>query len=234
MKMTKYIVVEPRNLENKYWKSPTDFRFLAEDIIIQLGVHEAIEAGRHLPLAFIKKNDSYRLIALTGLNQNENVIVDSKNGQWLVDYLPDFAQTYPFRLMNNKKNKLLVVVDEESDLLTNNVNDHPFFNENGKVAKELELVIQRLERLQQGQTACVELGEALDYVNILEPWDIEVNTENSNHKLTGLYRVNKKALSDLGNVRFLSLRKNNALMLAYAQLFSMGNIHKLAHLAHQR
>lgn len=233
--MAKYVALGREAFANKYWKAPKDFRFFADNAIIPLGAHEAPHAGLHLPLAFIKQQDTYDLVALAGLRQNENLAVDPMTGQWMLDYLPDLAKVHPFRLASNQTDELIVIVDEESGLVTNDINDWPFFQSNGEPEEQLAQVMQYLDRLQNGRMGSFELCKNLADAGIFEPWNITIKGENDGqNSISGLYRINEKAFNALGNVPFLALRKRGALALAYSQLLSMGNIHKLGRLAHQR
>lgn len=233
--MAKYVAVGRDSFANKYWKAPQDFRFFADTVVIALGAHEAPQAGLHLPLAFIKNQDSYDLVALAGIKQDENLAVDPLTGRWQLDYLPDIARVQPFRLTNKEgTDELIVIVDVESGLITNDVNDWAFFQDNGEPSEQFARVVQVLQRLQRGRMASFELCESLERVGLIEPWEITVKDGETLHRLDGVYRINETALKELGNVPFLGLRKNSALGLAYAQLMSMGNIHKLGRLAYQR
>lgn len=233
--MAKYTALGRDSFAHKYWKAPQDLRFFAENAIIPLGAHEAPQAGLHMPLAFIKQQNTYDLVALTGIRQNESLGVDPMSGQWTLYYVPDLAKVYPFRLTNKKdSDELIVIVDEASGLITNDSNDWPFFQSNGEPEEQLAVVIQRLQQLQQGRMASFELCQRLEDGGLLEPWNIEIKGEDESNRIGGLYRINEKALNELGNVPFLGLRQNGALALAYAQLLSMGNIHKLGRLAYLR
>lgn len=233
--MAKYTALGRDSFAHKYWKAPEDFRYFAENAIIPLGAHEAPQAGLHMPLAFIKQQNTYDLVALTGLRQNESLGVDRMSGQWTLYYVPDLAKVYPFRLTTKKDtDELIVIVDEASGLITNDTNDWPFFQANGEPEEQLATVIQRLQHLQQGRMASFELCQTLADADLLEPWNIEIKNEDGSNNLSGLYRINEQALNELGNVPFLSLRKKGSLGLAYAQLLSMGNIHKLGRLAYLR
>lgn len=232
--MAKYVAVGRNNFSNRFWKAPQDFRFFADTAVIPLGANEAPQAGLHLPLAFIKQQDTFDLVALAGLRQDENLAVDPLTGQWLLDYLPDLGKVYPFRLASNKTDELIVIVDEESGLVTNDPSDFAFFQNNGEPEAQLAQVMQTLHNLQKGRLGSFELCASLAEAELFEPWDLVIQDEGEARKVAGLYRISESALNTLGNVPFLMLRKNGALALAYAQLLSMGNIHKLGRLAYQR
>ena len=232
--MAKFVAVGRDTFANRFWKAPQDFRFFADMAVIPLGANEAPRAGLHLPLAFIKQQDTFDLIALAGLRQDENLAVDPLTGEWLLDYLPELARVYPFRLASNKTDELMVIVDEESGLVTNDPNDWPFFQANGEPEEQLSQLLQTLNSLQQGRMGSFELCSVLAEADLFEPWNLSIQSEDGSRNIEGLYRISEEALNALGNVPFLALRKRGALALAYSQLLSMGNIHKLGRLAYQR
>lgn len=234
--MSQYTALSRDAFAHKYWKAPEDYRFFSEHTVIPLGAHEATQAALHLPLAFTKQQDIYDLVAITGLRQNESLTVDLASGLWAVNYTPDLVSTYPFRaVIRPDSNDFVIVVNEASGLITTDANDLTFFQSNGEPSEPLAAIIQRLERLQHGRIASLELCKRLADADLLEPWNLGVKGEDGKvQHIEGLYRISEKAFNELGNVSFLSLRKHGALTLAYAQLFSMGNIHKLGRLGYLR
>ena len=233
--MAKYTALGREAFAHKYWKNPEDYRYFADSAIIPLGAYEAPQAGLHMPLAFIGQQDSYDLVALTGIRQNESLGVDMMSGQWTLYYVPDLAKVYPFRLANKPdSDELVLIVDEASGLITQDSNDHAFFQANGDPAAPLAQVVERLQHLQHGRMASFELCQRLKEEQLLEPWPIEIKGEDGSNSIQGLYRINEKALNALSSVSFLYLRQTGALALAYTQLLSMGNIHKLGRLAYVR
>lgn len=233
--MSKYVAIGAERFMNQYWQQPKDFRFLAHNPVMAIGAHEVPKIGLHVPLAFVQQQDGYDLVALTGLKEEENLLVNPLNGHWLVSYLPDFAKVYPFRLAPRpNSDDLMVIVDMESGLVTHNSQDLRFFEDNGQPSQAFSEVTATLERLQRGRMVSFELCQRLQDAEVFEPWPLMVQDGDSQHQMKGLFRINEEALRGLGNVAFLALRKNNALGLAYAQMMSMGNVHTLGRLALQR
>lgn len=234
--MSQYTALSRDGFAHKYWKAPKDYRYFSEHTVIPLGAHEATQAGLHLPLAFTKQHGIYDLVAITGLRQNESLTVDLASGQWAVNYTPDLVKVYPFRAVTRSdSNELVIVVNEASGLISTDANDLTFFQKNGEPSEPLSAVIQRLKRLQLGRIASIELCKHLADAELLEPWNLGVKDEAGNiSNIEGLYRISERALNELGNVPFLALRKHGALILAYIQLLSMGNIHTLGRLGYLR
>lgn len=234
--MVTHTPIHISQFSNRYWKTAQEFRTFSSLSICPLGANEAPQAALHLPLAFIKRQDTFDLVALVGLKEDDNLGVDVQTGKWLLDYLPIIWRTYPFKLANYQ-DYMVMVADQTSGLISNDSIGHfPFFTASGMPSKPFQLLIDELTRLHEGRMGAFSLCKAIEDAGILEPWKIVVQEQEEQEliHINGLYRISEKALSSLGNVPFLSLRQNGALALAYSQLLSMGNIHKLARLAYQR
>ncbi|MBK7509056.1 MAG: SapC family protein [Comamonadaceae bacterium] len=63
---------------------------------------EASRAAGSLPLAFWKRQDSFELVAVTGLEPHRSLMVAS-NGQWLAGYVPAVLRAHPFWLVRNSR-----------------------------------------------------------------------------------------------------------------------------------
>lgn len=235
--MANYVAVGVEKFANRYWRTASDFRPFANSPVCHLGANEATQAALHLPLAFIKHDNTYDLVALVGLRPDDSLGVDPTTGRWALNYLPQLYRTYPFRIANDQ-DRMIVIVDQTSGLVSNNPEEgHPFFNASAQPSEPFQQLMNMLQDLHQGRMGAFMLCKQLEDAGILEPWPLQVQMDNNDPnpaQINGLYRVNESALTTLGNVPFLALRKNGALALAYSQLLSMGNIHKLARLAYQR
>jgi hypothetical protein len=79
------------------------------------------------------------------------------------------------------------------------------------------------------QAACA----ALDKAGVIEKWPLQIKREEGAEplKIDGLFRISEQALNELDAETFAGLRKNGALGLAYAQLFSMNQTARLGELA---
>lgn len=235
--MANYVAVGVEKFANFYWRTASHFRQFSAMPVCHLGANEATQAALHLPLAFIKHDNTFDLVALVGLRPDDSLGVDPITGRWVLNYLPQLYRTYPFRITNDQ-DRIIVVVDQTSGLISNDPDQgHPFFTTSGQPSESFQQVINVLQELHQGRMGAFMLCKQLEDAGILEPWPLKVQLDENDTtpaQIDGLYRINESALTALGNVPFLSLRQNGALALAYSQLLSMGNIHKLARLAYQR
>ncbi|MFO7911128.1 MAG: SapC family protein, partial [Desulfotignum sp.] len=66
---------------------------------------------------------------------------------------------------------------------------------------------------------------------VVMEWPLKIQDKDQEKPVTGLYRIDETKFNALADETFLKVRKAGALPIAYAQLFSMGNIQNFAQLA---
>jgi hypothetical protein len=88
-----------------------------------------------------------------------------------------------------------------------------------------------LRRIEEDRTKVDLAVAALAEAGVIKPWPLTVPVGNQNVTLSGFHRIDEAALNALGDEHFLKLRKASALAIAYAQLFSMGQVILLARLS---
>ncbi len=67
--------------------------------------------------------------------------------------------------------------------------------------------------------------------DVISEWPLKIQDGDQEKSVTGLYRIDEEKLNTLEDEKFLKIRKAGALPIAYAQLFSMGNIQNFLQLA---
>ena len=73
---------------------------------------------------------------------------------------------------------------------------------------------------------------ALAEVGVIRPWPLKFKAGQEDNPVTGLRRIDEVALNKLTDNSFLGLRKAlGALPIAYAQMFSAGQLGLFQHLA---
>lgn len=185
-----------------------------------------------LPLAFVRHENQYQLVALLGLLGEENLMVGT-DGRWLGGPVPAILQHHPFLRVRSSDGKDLLGVDESGLLPPGASGGTPLFNGN-TAAPELSVILEQLvksdiQRQQTRQTVTV-----LDQQGLIEPWDIQVQVDEGVRKIDGLFRINEKRLNEAPAECLLTVRDCGGLALAYGQLLSMQHVQKLANLAEAR
>ncbi|XKH59381.1 SapC family protein [Halomonas sediminis] len=220
------LVLSPKECQGKTWHPPIDLSFAADKALIPLHAGELAKAAATMPLALIKEAREWRLVGVCGLEPGHNLFI--KQGKWLGNYRPAWLSTYPFEIVTVGE-KGLVTFDRNSGLLGAEEGE-PFFDENGQMTEAVSERVEALKISHRKHQATQKALSALAKAKIITPWP-ETLQNQLGLSLDGLHMIDEKALSQLDDETFLSLRKAQALPIAYAVNLSLPQTHLLARLA---
>jgi hypothetical protein len=226
--------VVPVNKERharKKVRPSNDFRFAAGFHIAYVTTHEFARAAATYPVVFLedKQNDSYRPVALLGLDAGQNLFVDAQ-GQWSASYIPAIIRRYPFALVKaTDADQYIVRVDEASALLSDS-EGAALFDEAGEPTQVIENVKRYLGELQQMDQITGDFSSFLVQNNLLTPLNMRVNTDNQVRNITGCHVINEERLNNFSDAKFLELRQKGYLPAIYSHLISLSQIERLASL----
>jgi hypothetical protein len=214
------------------WKKSAGLGWARHERAVVVSRQEAMQLMMTLPLAFIRHAEQYHLVVVLGLRQDENVVV-GPNGNWLGGQVPALLQNYPFRLLRSAEGLELLGVDESGLLPPGTEGGMALFNGEAP-APELTAILEQLMQGDKQRQHTRQVVAVLDQHGLLEPWDIQIQSEAGIRKVEGLYRVNEKKFNEVPAESLLELRNRGALVLAYSQLMSMHHIHQLRRLSEAR
>jgi len=221
-----------------FWKRPVSFFFTRNEQIVPLVASEFAATAAYTTCAFMKTAGDHILVALLGLEKQQNLFVDPK-GSWLGRCVPRAFLQYPFSLAGSggEVQNLMLSVDEASDLVLGDGaggEGEPFFDADGnptpKTMERLRELLDYREQMKQTITMCAQLAD----LGLLKAWQLKVQAESSTTELAGLLRIDEERLRQLTGQEMISLRDSGALALAYTQLFSLQNNPLLAQLVRFR
>jgi hypothetical protein len=233
--MTQIAAVSRKRHAHKSWNRYTSYDFAARDCIAPLVAAEMVNAASCLPMAFVKQQNEFFLVAVLSLAPGTNLFVDP-SGQWTGRYIPSAFRGYPFRLARGgEKNRLLLCVDENTGLVNENrAAGEPFFDESGEIAKPVKEIFDFLTRVEQNRGPTRAILAALADADLVVEWQLQIKAGDQVKPVTGLYRIDEKKLDRLEDAVFLKLRRARALALAYGQLISMTHMQVLEKAAKAR
>ncbi len=208
------------------WRHAPNQLFASKMTHAQLALGEFVQASHEMPICFMQIGDVLAPVALLGFQKEENLFVDAR-GRWLSAFKPWMVRAYPF-IMAPVQEKLTLCVDQNSDCVTSDPSDKPFFGDAGEVSKELQAVVDFLQHIQGGLAAVNTATATLLEAGVIEPWPLEIDIGGAKYPVNGLKRVSEKALNALPDAEFVKLRAHGALGLAHAQLMSMIHVHRLS------
>ncbi|MEO0145051.1 MAG: SapC family protein [candidate division WOR-3 bacterium] len=228
--MGNFVVISKDIHKEKYWRKPENLKYFENQTVFPILITEIGRAVNSFPLSFIKHEDNYIFVAILGLVPGENLFL-SKDGKWMGNYIPALMRAYPFRLIKGKEERMVLAID--NDFITEKKEDVPFF-EGENLSKHTEEILRFLTEIERARILTVNACKILSKLELIEPWNLIIKTNNGDRKVEGLFKINEQKLLSLSDEEFLSLRKTGALQLAYGQLFSMGNLYILGRLAQMK
>lgn len=185
------------------------------------------------PIVFVK-NDSghFHSVAMLGLKPGENLFL--QNGKWQANYVPTALRTYPFSLTNAdaKGERLAVCMDESSALISSDGNEgKALFKDDGSESDYLKNIGGFLTQVMSQGRFSDDFGKYLGELELFEEQTITVKLDDgSDHRLTGVFRIDEAKLNALDNDAFIKLRELSYLPAIYAHLASLRQVNNLARL----
>jgi len=230
--MTKFVALDRKIHMSRSWRRPRDFRFAANESLVAVAGTELAMTAASMPLVFVKREETFELVALLSLEMGRNLFV-APDGQWAAgQYIPTLFRTYPFRLLRVKAAAQMVLcVDEDSVQNLEGSSEERFFDAGGQPTAILAEVIKTLEVFERGRLMTISAAKALDKAGVIVPWKLGAGDGVQNPLIDGVHRVDEPRLNALGDNEFMQLRKSGGLPVAYAQLMSMARLELLPRLA---
>ena len=215
-------------------RSPADYRFAQDNVLVALFGTEALRAAHGFPIAFAVEAEGYVPTALMGTEPGQNVFIDSQ-GRWLANYLPALWRRSAFRLARLEGGEDWVLcIDQDSPWLSPD-EGLPLFDEAGKPTQLVQQAMQFLGQLEAARQATLTACAAIDRQGLIIPWELKVNRQDGTvQRLDGLYRIDEDKLRALESEALDDLHRHQALPLIYAHLFSLHKLPLLGQLAAER
>ena len=227
--MPNFQAVSKTTHADKRWKRYDNYHFASLDAVAPLVVQELPRALMHLPLGFIQQQDVFVPVVVLGLQAGQNLFVTA-DGRWIGGYTPAAYRGYPFQLAAAPDGQSVLVIDEDSGLVSD-AEGEAFFDEEGKPAKAVKDVLDFLSQVQTNRALTQRICAVLAEHHLIQPWPIKVQGEAGERTVEGLYRIDEAAMNALAPEAFEALRQAGALPVAYCQLLSMQHLQTLGKLA---
>ncbi len=195
---------------------------------------EFIQAARDFPILFAGNSEADAgPMALLGLRESENLMVD-EDGTWEQGaYIPAFIRRYPFVLAEKPEGQegddFTVFLDEAYAGFNKDEGDR-LFNEDGSDTEMLQNAVRFLGEFQDQVKHTQALMARLRELELLEARSIRIESSQEGSKnlvLNGLYVVNEEKLQKLDADVVHDMFKKGQLAWVMAHLMSLGNIERL-------
>ena len=224
--MPSFVPVSRGSHTGKAWLRYSSYDFAADRAAIPIVAAELAKAVLSMPLAFVEENGARHIVAVMSPEPGKNQFV-APDGRWLGGYIPAAIRGYPFSLLHpDGAQAPILCVDENSGLVVDagTPGAELFFDEEGTPAPALKAVLDFLGQVETNRDATKRAVMALVAADVLTPWPLQVNTSAGTTTVSGLHRIDEARFNALNDEVFLGLRTVGSLVVAYAQLISIGQI----------
>lgn len=203
------------------------FSFAAKVNIASVMAHEFSRASSIYPIVFLEDQDSFKPVALLGLEQGENLFIDADN-KWRASYIPAIIRRYPFALAKiGEGDRYTVCIDQESEYVSKSGDGERLFNDDGTPSASIDRVKKYLSELQQMDLFTAEFCKYCEEKNLFTPLNMKVRVKNEIKNISGAYVINEERLNKLSNETFLEMHTKRYLPIIYSHLSSLAQIERL-------
>ena len=202
------------------------FGFARGTHLLPLTFAEVGLALKHYPLVFVAEGETFALVALTGLPGQGNRFIDAQD-EWMPGvYIPAYVRGYPFIALrpSDKADPVLAFDPTAADFKTRG--GQTLLGADGQPTEQLKGIAAFQAEYRQLAERTAVMTQALKAADVLEEGSLNLQPNNGGEaqKIGGFLVVSEQKLKALSADALKKLMEADALGLAYAQLFSMGNL----------
>jgi hypothetical protein len=208
-----------------------DLKFTAKAHSVPLACIEFPMAAHHVPVLFGGNSiEDASPVALLGVRQSENLMLNS-DGHWANGaYVPAFIRRYPFILAEKPEGEegddFAVFLDEGYPGFSNEEGDR-LFNEDGSDTDTLKRAVGFLTEFQGHIQRTRQFMQRLRDLDLLTERNIQIKLPDGNLVLNGLFVVDEEKLSKLDAKNAHEMLQDGTLAWVHAHLFSLSNLDRL-------
>ena len=205
------------------------FGFAKGAHLLPLTVAEVGLALKHYPLVFVAEGETFALVALTGLPGQGNRFIDAQ-GEWTPGvYIPAYVRGYPFIALrpSDKADPVLAFDPSAADFKIRG--GQTLLGADGQPTEQLKGIAAFQAEYRQLAERTAVITQAIKAADVLEEGSLNLQPNNGGEaqQIGGFMVISEQKLKALSADALKKLMEADALGLAYAQLFSMGNLGNL-------
>ncbi|MEY4763738.1 MAG: hypothetical protein RI907_411 [Pseudomonadota bacterium] len=201
--------------------------FAAKTHSVLLSATELPMAALDYPCVFVNDGSGSALIALMGLREGENLMVDAE-GKWAEHrYVPAFVRRYPFILAEQAGNPDMTVCFDETFAGFSQTEGEALFNDEGKPSAYLEGVQNLLLGFHRDLQLTQQWIADIEKLGLLTDRSIGHEFDGNRTVLQGFKVVDEAKLKALSAEQKHALFESGAMGWIYIHLVSMNNVAKL-------
>lgn len=195
---------------------------------------EFSDLAAEFPIIFVRaeSGDALRCVALLGIKPGQNLFWQEQ--RWQARYIPAALRAHPFAAatIDRAEGQFALCLDEQSPAIVESGREgEALFDAEGRESIYLTRVVQSMAQLRGQEQASNRFVSHLRDLDLLEEQVILVKLAGGvDHRLSGVFRVNEKALNALSDEAFVDLRRRGYLAAIYAHLNSLRQVNNLSRL----
>jgi hypothetical protein len=207
--------------------SPQGLGFARDTHSVLLAASELPMAALDYPCVFVSTAEGSALIALVGLRENENLMVDDL-GRWgELRYVPAYVRRYPFVLAEQAGNDEMTVCFDEAYEGCSQTEGEALFDAEGKPSAYLQNVQSLLLGYHQDLKLSAQWVKEIEDLGLLIDRSIAHEFNGQRTVLQGFKVIDEAKFKALPPDTVQSLFASGAIGWVYAHLLSMNNVNKL-------
>lgn len=212
--------------QDTYIEALNNFDFARKSNSIIVGINEFSHAALNYPVVFVSNDDQLMPVAVTGLNDQENIFIDAE-GQWLNSYIPAYIRRFPFILAKGEDNQFTICIDEAYSGLNKEKRGSALFTD-GQQSDYLKKIIEFIkgyeDEMERTRMFCKQIKE----LDILEQSHAVIERpDQEKASLSGFWVINREKLDALSEEKIYQLQQNGSLEIIYQHLLSMPQFKRL-------
>lgn len=224
------VPVTPERHGPRRWRRFSSYAFARALRDVPIVLAELEPAASALPLAFRQAPSGWEVVALLGLSPATRGIFVTASGTWRGTYVPSALRAYPFVADDSGADgQATLMIDEASDLITDDPGDEPFFEDAAQPSEALSQVITFFRTRTASQIETRRAATALAEAGLLTAWTPSHGM--SAEDAAGYWSVDQAALAALSGDALAALWHSGALRLAQSQLVSLHHLGWIARYA---
>jgi hypothetical protein len=215
-------------------QGPGRLGFARETNSMLLAATELPLAALDYPCVFVQSGDSHTLVAVVGLRDKENLLVDAA-GNWAHStYVPAFVRRYPFVLAEQPgSDQMTLCIDETFDGLGTTEGD-ALFDEQGQNTPYLANLQNFLLSFHTDMQATAKFAQRMAELGLLVERSMDFQLNNERLTLNGFKVIDEAKLRALPPDTVQELFGSGALGWAHAHLMSLNNVQRLGNRLSER
>ncbi len=210
------------------------FEFTREANAVPINLVEMPQISAFYPIAF-SPDANATPVALLGLRDKENLLLDEKGGWDQTLYIPSYIRRYPFIFSEIPNTEQLTLCIDDTDKVIEKSDKNTFFDAEGKPTELSNNALKFCKSYHAAAQQTIGFGKALAEADILIDREAQINIAgNRRINFSGFKIIDEKKFNALDDKIILEWREKGWLPAVYAHLFSGSQWQRLSRLLNER